>query len=142
MKTVILLGVLLALSGAGCKKSTSVTAPTPTTPPAAPTATEVFAGTLPVSGSSSYTFPVGVYGTVNVTLTSVGGTGVPATVALNIGIGTPGDTGCTTTSSLLARAGSTAQLSANETAGTYCVGILDVGNLFAPANFSITIAHP
>ena len=60
---------------------------------------ENFASTVPVGGAAFYSFNIGANGTVNVTLNSVSGAGVPATVQLGIGIGTPAGVDCTVTSS-------------------------------------------
>jgi hypothetical protein len=35
-----------------------------------------------------------------------------------------------------------AQVSSSEEAGVHCVIISDIGNLFAPASFTVTIDHP
>jgi hypothetical protein len=73
----------------------------------------------------------------------VSGTGVPATVQVGLGIGQPSGADCATT--ITATAGS--QFAAPQATGTFgpglfCVRIFDVGNLFGPATFAITIAHP
>jgi hypothetical protein len=139
---VILLAAALA-AASGCKKSTATTAPTDTGPTAAaPTVTETFSGTLPVGGSLAFPFSVGVYGTVNVALLSVSGTGVPSTVMLGVGIGTPSNSSCTTTVSSVIGPSASTQLTAAEQPGAYCVNIADVGNLFRPATFTVTVAHP
>jgi hypothetical protein len=134
----------VAVLGAACHKSQSSTSPTsPSTPtPAAPTITERFIGTLPVGGARFYSFSIAVYGTVNVTLVSIGGPSVPADVIVSLGIGTPGGTSCNSPSPTNVAAGSEAQVTASEQPGLYCVNIADVGNLPAAAAFSITIAHP
>jgi hypothetical protein len=140
-----LLGVL-ALCGACSHNSTtepSLTSSSTTTTAAAPTVTEAFNGTLAVGGFRFYSFNIAVNGTVNVTLNSVTGAGVPSTVQLGLGIGQPSGADCSAT--VTATAGSSA--AAPQTTGTFgpgvfCVRVFDVGNLFAPAAFSITIAHP
>jgi hypothetical protein len=116
---------------------------TTTATAAAPTVSESFTGTLPVAGFKFYSFNIAVNGTVNVTLNSVSGAGVPATVQLGLGIGQPSGLDCAATTTVTA--GITA--AAPQTTGTFgpglfCVRVFDVGNLFAPANFNITIAHP
>lgn len=131
--------------GAACGKSQGSTSPTaqPTTStPAAPTTTERFIGTLPVGGAKFYSFSIAVYGTVNVTLVSIGGPSVPADVIVSLGIGTPGGTSCNSTSPTNVAADSAAQVTASEQPGLYCVNIADVGNLPAAADFTITIDHP
>ena len=62
-------------------------------PIAAASISETYADTLIVGASGFYSFSVrGEYGTVNVTLESIGGTFVPSTVMVGIGIGTPSGT--------------------------------------------------
>jgi hypothetical protein len=67
---------------------------------------------------------------------------VPATVQMQLGLGTPEGTGCTVTAPITVAAGTAAQITGPQNAGVYCARIADIGNLFAPASFSITIAHP
>jgi hypothetical protein len=64
-------------------------------------------------------------------------------VQLGLGVGQPSGLDCAVTTTVTA--GITA--AAPQTTGTFgpglfCVRVFDVGNLFAPANFNITIAHP
>jgi hypothetical protein len=129
---------------AGCGSKAS--SPTPTSPsPAEPAVTETFASTLPVGGAKFYSFSIAKYGTVIATLTDIGGAGVPPTVVVNMGLGTPLGTTCSASSVPVQVAGD-AQVTTNVTAaeqpGTYCVIVSDAGNLFAPAAFTVSIAHP
>ena len=144
--TAAILGLMMF--GTACSHS-STTSPsatsttTTTATAAAPTVSESFTGTLPVAGFKFYSFNIAANGTVNVTLNSVSGAGVPATVQLGLGIGQPSGLDCAATTTVTA--GITAP--APQTTGTFgpglfCVRVFDVGNLFAPANFNITIAHP
>jgi hypothetical protein len=144
--TAAILGLMMF--GTACSHS-STTSPsatsttTTTATAAAPTVSESFTGTLPVAGFKFYSFNIAANGTVNVTLNSVSGAGVPATVQLGLGIGQPSGLDCAATTTVTA--GITA--AAPQTTGTFgpglfCVRVFDVGNLFAPANFNITIAHP
>lgn len=137
-----LLGLLtLALTAAACGGNTT-TSPAPTIVAPA-TATETFAGTLAVGGFRFYSFLVPLNGTVNVTLVSVEGTNVVPTVMLGLAIGTPSGTGCATSSSVNAQAGvSTPQITLTESPGRYCAVVHDIGNLTAPAIFTVTIDHP
>jgi hypothetical protein len=135
--------MLVTIAAGGCSKnnpSTSTTTPTPT--PVAPTTTNEFDSTVPVGGSAFYSFSITQYGTVNITLTSVSGTDVPPTVMLGLGLGQPSGTTCSTTSTTNAAAGATAQLTGSYDVGVYCAKVSDIGNLFAPANFTMSIAHP
>src|SRR5215510_7609456 len=145
--TVAILGLMMFGTACSHNSSTSPSATSSTTStsttPAAPTVSESFTGTLPVGGFKFYSFNIAVNGTVNVTLNSIGGAGVPSTVQVGLGIGTPSGIDCAATTNVTA--GTTA--AAPQTTGTFgpglfCVRVFDVGNLFAPANFNITIAHP
>ena len=141
-----MLGVLI-LCGACSHNSTtepSLTSTTSTTTTvAAPTVTESFTGTLTVGGFKFYTFNIAANGTVNVTLNSVTGTGVPATVQVGLGIGQPSGIDCAATATITAGANfAKPQQTGTFGPGTFCVRVFDVGNLFGPAAFSITIAHP
>jgi hypothetical protein len=141
--TMAVLGLSVACSHNSVAEPSLTSGSSSTTPAAAPTVTEQFNGTLPVGGFRFYSFNIAVNGTVNVTLNSVAGAGVPSTVQLGLGIGQPSGTDCATT--VTATAGS--QFAAPQTTGTFgpglfCVRVFDVGNLFGPATFAITIAHP
>jgi hypothetical protein len=136
----------LVLCGACSHNSTaepSLTSTTATTPAAAPTVTEVFSSTLPVGGFKFYTFNIAVNGTVNVLLNSVSGAGVPTTVQLGLGVGQPAGTDCGTTQTATVSSSSAGpHVTGAFGPGLFCVRVFDVGNLFAPANFTVTIAHP
>ena len=135
---------LLLLASACSKGNTTPTTPTSTTPSpvTTPTISENFVSTVTVGGAAFYSFNIDANGTVNVTLNSVSGDGVPATVQLGIGIGTPAGVDCTVTSSVTAGVATAApQLTGAFGPGLFCVRIYDVGNLFGPAAFRATIAH-
>jgi hypothetical protein len=140
-----MLGVLM-LAGACSHNSTtepSNTSTTTDTPVATPTVNEAFNGTVPVGGFKFYTFNIAASGTVNVTLNKVSGAGVPSTVQLGLGIGTPAGVDCSTTVSVTAASTFAApQATGTFGPGLFCVRVFDVGNLFAPATFAVTIAHP
>lgn len=141
--TLALAAVLMTLATACNKDSpTSPTDTSSTSTVATPTVTEDFVGTLPVGGSRFYSFTVEQNGTVNVTLTSVGGTGVPSTVWLGLGIGVPDAEDCTTSSAVNTQSGSSVQVTGTYAPGIYCARVADIGNLAAPASFAVTIAHP
>ena len=129
---------------ASCGKSTSTTSPTSTTT-TTDSVTETFNGTLPVGGSAFYSISIATAGTVTATLTTIGGDQVPSSVMVNLGIGTPSQFNCSTTPTQVqvsGTAGVPASVSASEQPGVFCVLISDIGNLFAPASFTVTIAHP
>ena len=121
---------------------TSTSSSTTTTTAAAPTVSEEFSSVVPVGGSKFYSFTTSTYGTINLTLASVGGSFVPSTVMLGLGLGQPSGTECVTTSTVNTAAGSTVQVTGAYNAGVYCARVFDIGNLFAPASFNVTIAYP
>lgn len=144
-RTRAIVGAILALAvaTAGCKSSGNTTEPTATA--AEPTITESFRSVLPVGGSRYYSFAFARTGRVDATLTEIGGDGVPPTVIVYLGIGTPGGTTCNATTSPVQVSGDgqiTTQVSQSLDAGTYCVLITDTGNLFSPATFAVSILHP
>jgi len=109
---------------------------------ASPATTEEFDSTVPVGGSKFYSFTTTTYGTIQITLTSVSGSFVPSTVMLGVGLGQPSGTDCVTTTSINTAAGTTPQVTGVYDAGVYCAKITDIGNLYAPASFTATIAYP
>jgi hypothetical protein len=139
-----LIATLVLCVGCGDESPTSPTdtSTSSSTTAAAPTVSEEFLSTVPVGGSKFYSFTTSTYGTINLTLTSVGGNFVPSTVMLGLGIGQPSGTDCVTTTSVNTAAGSTAQVTGTYDAGVYCAKVSDIGNLYAPASFNVTIAYP
>lgn len=103
---------------------------------------EEFIGTVTPGGSAFYSFSVAAAGTVNVTYTAASGAGVPGTVWLGLSVGTPSGEDCATTTTVNTPPGSAPQLTGTYNPGVYCVRVSDIGNLFARANFAVTIAHP
>jgi len=143
--TGLLTAAVLALQGCDDKStatSPSTTDTSTTTTVAAPTETELFSGRVSVGGSAFYSFTVGVNGTVNVNLADVGGAGVPSTVWLGVGLGTPSGEDCATSTTVNTAAGTAVQLTGTYAPGVYCVRVWDIGNLAAVAAFNVTIAHP
>jgi hypothetical protein len=129
--------VVLALVAAGCHHSS--TAPTVVAPP---TITDSFRGTLPVGGSSFYSFVIGANGTLNVTLNSLLVDGAPFTSTIGLSVGNPGGTTCVALTSGDETPGPTPQATGTYGPGTFCVRIYDDGTLTAPVAFDISIAHP
>lgn len=139
--------LLAVVTGVGCSGDTPTspttegTSTTETTTEI-PTFTEQWVDTLAVGGERFYSFTVTQSGTVNVSLTSVTGQFVPATVAVGMGVGTPMAESCATTSSITTQAGTGPQLTGSYSPGVYCVIVWDVGNLFSAARFAITVTYP
>jgi hypothetical protein len=137
-----ILPFFVALSLTGCSDEATIETPTSaTTTIAAASISETYADTLVVGASGFYSFSVNEYGTVNVTLESIGGTFVPSTVMIGIGIGTPSGTECVTTTTLNTASGTGPHLSGTYQPGVYCAKVWDIGNLFGPATFRIVVAH-
>jgi hypothetical protein len=134
--------LIVSAFSAACGKNAATTSPTTTTPDSV---TETFKGTLPVGGSAFYSFSTATAGTVTATLTDIEGDGVPPSIEVNLGIGTLSAFNCSATSSEVQMSGTAqvpALVSSSEQPGVYCVIISDIGNLFAPATFTVTIDHP
>src|SRR5262245_58571311 len=136
--------LIASLLVSACGKSASTTSPTSTSTNT-DSLTETFNGTLPVGGSAFYSFSLATAGTVTATLANIGGDDVPPSVMVNLGIGTLSQFNCSTTPTQVqvsGTAGVPASVTASEQPGVFCVLISDLGNLFAPANFTVTINHP
>jgi hypothetical protein len=126
---------LVALFAAGCgKDNSSPTSPTTTTK------TDTFNGTVAVGGRDIHTFTVDQAGTVSVTLTAAS---PPASVVMGVGIGIPADGVCGVLpgGSVMAVAGSTAQLTGVVSPGMLCVAVYDVGNQTATVTYTVTVNH-
>ena len=132
--------VVLAVAtiAAACGDS-APTSPSPVTGEAA----QLFSGTLPVGGSSFYSFTVSQAGTVEFTLASVSldNRGSTLTTAVGLATGTPNGTQCDTTNSVTTQPGLKVQLRTALGPGTYCARVFDVGNLTASVNFTVRIVH-
>jgi hypothetical protein len=143
MRKGLFVAVACAAAMAACDKNTQ---PVPIPSPVAkPTTTETFSGTIPQGGSFQYQFKVAVDGEVHVTLKAESSVAVdanpdvdppiaakpavPVTYPLSMRIGqssltTLGLT-CTNLKSVTTSAGTTAQLTGQALAGTFCVDVSD-----------------
>jgi hypothetical protein len=133
LQTLLLLAVLM--NSAACTNPfSSSSAPSTATP-----ATDTFNGSLAQNGSIIFTFTVTTAGSVGVTLASVS----PSTTnPLGLGVGPSSNGTCLVTNSTSAAvAGSTAQLTATENPGTYCVKVFDPGYLTTTSTVTVTVAH-
>jgi hypothetical protein len=141
---ILIIALVVLVSACGKDSPTSPSDSTSTTPTvAAASISETWNSTIAVGSSRFYSFTVGENGTVNVTLSAVSGDYVPATVTLGLGIGQPSGTECTTSTTASVSTQTTApQMTGTYAPGVYCVRVWDVGNLFAPASFSVIVAHP
>ena len=139
MKHSVLALIVVAVAGAACGGDSPTTPSTPT--PSG--STETFTGSLPLQGSSFYSFTVPTAETVSVSLASLtaSGTGPAATSVVRLGVGVPLGTDCSVTNSVDTAAGLTSQLTAPVNPDVYCVKISDIGNLAGPMNFTIRIGH-
>ena len=139
MNNSVLALIVVAVAGAACGGDS------PTAPPSTPSSgsTENFTGSLPLQGSSFYSFTVATAETVSVSLASLtaGGTGPATTSVVRLGLGVPLGTDCSVNNSVDTAAGLTTQLTAPVNPDVYCVKISDIGNLAGPMNFTIRIGH-
>jgi hypothetical protein len=143
-RLLLLLAIVIGCAACGDDSPTSPssTSTTSTQTAASPATTEEFDSTVPVGGSKFYSFTTTTYGTIQITLTGVSGSFVPSTVMLGVGLGQPSGTDCVTTTSVNTAAGTTPQVTGVYDAGVYCAKVADIGNLYAPASFTATIAYP
>jgi hypothetical protein len=139
MKAFVGICVVAGLLTVACDNSGSTNSTTsPTVAP--PSVTDTFPGTLQVGGTNTHTFSVAQVGTLNATLTAVG---PPATVFVGFAVGTFSGGVCSLAATINTQASTTPQLSGTASiVGTWCVQVYDIGNLSAPANYTITVAHP
>jgi hypothetical protein len=133
LQTFLLLAAVM--SAAACSNPFSDSSAPSTTA----STTDSFNGPLAPNGAIVFTFTVATAGSVGVTLTSVS----PSTTStLGLGVGPSSNGTCSVTNATSsAVAGSTAQLTATENPGTYCVKVSDIGNLTATSTVTVTVAH-
>ena len=143
MKRVAL--IVVTAIAAACGGSTM--APAVVAAPTGTVTTETFTGTVnpPVGGvlqHDSHNFTVAVDGSVTVTLTSAG---PPPTIKMGLSVGTPASDGsCTALQGAFVEtpAGITGMpLSGMIAAGTYCVDVLDTGNVLQAVAYTVTVSH-
>lgn len=127
--------LVAALSIAAC--SNSSTSSSTTTAPSTKT-TDTFSGTVAVKGTDAHSFTVGTSGQVDVTLTTAN-----PSVPMGLSVGVPNGSACPAVAggSVVAAAGSSAQLSGVMSPATYCVAVFDVGNQSQPVSYTVTVAH-
>lgn len=137
--------VVLALAAAACSKGPLAPSESADLGSETATVTEIYTSVLPVGGSKFYSWSAARTGSVTATLLDIGGPGVPSSVVVALGIGSPSGTTCLAAPSSVQTsgdAGATTSVTATQGAGVSCVVISDIGNLFAPASFTVTIEHP
>jgi len=139
MNKSVLALIVVAAAGAACGGNS----PTAPSTPTSSGSTENFTGSLPLQGSSFYSFTVATAETVSISLASLtaGGTGPATTFVVRLGLGVPLGTDCSVNNSVDTAAGLTTQLTASVNPDIYCVKISDIGNLAGPMNFTIRIGH-
>jgi hypothetical protein len=133
VRAVLLIGAVFLAACDQAGTSTELSRPS-----TAPTQLIPFNGTLALLGTNTHVFTVLQDGYVEVTLV---GLGAPSGTKVGLAIGTPSVIGtCEPNQSVTAAAGAGAQLVGTGIAGRLCVTITDVGNLAAPAVYTITVA--
>jgi hypothetical protein len=114
----------------------------PTTTYTGSIAIETFTATLPLGGTIFYSFTAPRDGPISLTLLDLKENGVTSEAAIGMTLGAPAGTGCSSGTPTTVTMGATPQFTGSYGAGVYCVKVVDVGNLVAPARFSINIARP
>jgi hypothetical protein len=130
----------LAATIAACNTGSSGSGLVPVVPPLT---TTTYTGTVQVSGNFTTTFVVNGQSELDITLTAAG---PPSTIVMGLGVGQPAAPGSPmcipfASGTTNTAAGTTAQLSGQVPAGTYCVEVYDVGNQTAPVNVTVTVSH-
>ncbi len=98
-----------------------------------------FSSTITSRGSASTTFVASRPGRVTISLDSVSET---VEMALALGLPDGDGRGCNYGEIVRTTAGGGPHIDAEVDAGYYCAAVIDVGNLTAPATFSLTATHP
>jgi hypothetical protein len=121
----------------------SPTSPADTTTTSAATSI-TYTGTLDVGGSRFYSFSNAAAGSVTAFLASVTSpaTRLPVAVPLEIGLGVPAGTGCSTTTTQIVAPGLVSQMTVSLAAGVFCLRVADAGELRAPVAFAVRFSHP
>jgi hypothetical protein len=127
--------VLAVLSAQACGDSTIPT--TPTTP--VTITTTPFSGTLTVNGANTHPFTATGRGTVTVTLTSIG---PDTTTIIGLSFGIWNGTACQIWKADDQAAQGDFLDGVVSGVGELCVRVYDVGNLTAPATYSVDVSHP
>ena len=130
---------LLALAVlSGCNRNDEPTTPTPSTGPNANVI--VFSGTVAPAGSQIFSFTVGGGVPLRLSLGSLTDANLtPLPQSLRLTFGIPQGTGCSGLQTVVTPATLATQISAMLSAGTYCVGVTDVGQLPVSATFGVRI---
>jgi len=104
--------------------------------------TQVFSGTLLPGGSQSYAFSLAASAPLRVSLSSLTDlTENPISSSLRLTFGRPQGTGCGSLQTVTVSASLATHLIFQPSAGTYCVGIADAGQLNASAVFGVRITQ-
>ena len=129
---------LAALAAALCIVACTKSSTSSSTTPTSTKTTDTFSGTVAVKGTDVHSFTVNSSGQVDVTLTAAN----PA-VTMGLSIGVPNGSACPAIAggSVVANAGSTAQLSGILSPATYCVAAFDIGSQSQPVSYTVTVAH-
>ena len=141
LASLVIAAASVCLVSAACGDHSSGSTASPSTVAADATTNENFTATVPVGGTVFYSFSMSQYGNVAVTLTGINGPDLPDGLTLTIGIGRPGGTSCTTSSTISAGAGDAPQLTGTYGPGVFCVSIADTGLLTSPVNVTAAVAH-
>jgi hypothetical protein len=136
-RTLAFFCILLAASA--CEEHTTIPTQVPTLPLTSQASTQLFSGTLSPGGSQTFAFTIGG-APLRVSLgslTDANGNPLPQSVRLIFGV--PQGTGCGPIQAVTTPVGLSTQLQVNVAGGTYCVSVVDVGQLSQTATFGVRV---
>jgi hypothetical protein len=137
VRALTVLCILLAASA--CEERTTVPTQVTQLPLTSQASTQLFSGTLAPAGSQTFAFTIGS-APVRVSLGSLtDANGNPLSQSVRLIFGVPQGTGCGPIQEATTPAGLSTHLQVNVAGGTYCVSVVDVGQLSQTANFGIRI---
>jgi hypothetical protein len=137
MRAGLIGGLLICLTGSGCRDDAGTPSPIPTEE----LVVQTFSGTLPVGGSRFFSFTLPRDGSIKLTLLTLQENGVGSEAAVVIGIGVPAGTDCQQIQTATTKPGASPQTQGTFPQGIYCARIADTGLLQSPATFAMNIVH-
>lgn len=132
----------LVVAATGCGQQDPDNVVTGPSPGVATSFTQVFSGTLAPGGSASYAFSLASGAPLRLSLSSLTDlTENPLPSSLKLTFGRPQGTGCGALETVTVSASLATHLRFQPAAGTYCVGVADIGQLSSSAVFGVRITQ-
>lgn len=131
--------LFILLTASACTERTTVPSQVTQLPLTSQASTQVFSGTLSPAGSQTFAFTIGS-APVRVSLGSLtDDNGTPLPQSLRLIFGVPQGSGCGPIQAATTPANLTTHLQVLVAGGTYCVSVVDVGQLSSTVNFGIKV---